>query len=160
VGVFVDAAEAEIRRIAEQVGLSSVQLHGRESPALVADLRRSGLRVIKALFTDRSPGLAESARFQADAFLVEPGRGPLPGGSGTAWGWAVPADFHPGAPVILAGGLQAGNVLEAIQAVRPDAVDVSSGVESSPGRKDPERVRAFLQAVRTCPAHPTRRRVF
>jgi phosphoribosylanthranilate isomerase len=160
VGVFVDAAESEIRRIANSAGLSAVQLHGRETPALVADLRRAGLRVIKVLFTDRLPRLAEADRYAADSFLVEPGRGPLPGGSGAAWPWAVPAEWNRATPVILAGGLDAGNVREAILSVAPDAVDVSSGVESAPGRKDLDRVRAFVEAVRACPTPGIGRRIF
>jgi phosphoribosylanthranilate isomerase len=163
VGVFADAAEAGIRSMTDRLGLSAVQLHGRESPALVAILRRAGLRVIKALFSARSPGLAEAGGYRADAFLVEAGAGPLPGGSGTAWSWDLPGAFSRGTPLILAGGLQAGNVTQVIRAARPDAVDVSSGVESAPGRKDPERVRAFLEAVRRCPADLTQtmhRRIF
>ncbi len=163
VGVFVNAPGAEIRRIVERVGLSAVQLHGQEPPALVDGIRRSGLRLIKALFLDRSPRLEEARRYSADAFLVEAGRGPLPGGSGKAWDWTLPASFSRGTPLVLAGGLHAGNVREAIQVARPDAVDVSSGVESAPGRKDPERVRAFLNAVRACPAgpaHAAQRRIF
>lgn len=160
VGVFVGAAESEIRHAAEKLGLSAVQLHGSETPALVADLRRAGHRVIKALFVGRPPGFDDAPLYPVDAILMEPGNGALPGGSGAAWGWAVPDGLRSGLPLVLAGGLHSGNVRDAIKTAQPDAVDVSSGVESAPGRKNPERVRAFLEAVRACPAHPTLRRIF
>ena len=163
VGVFVDAGETEIRQQVERLGLTAVQLHGRENPTLVADLRRTGLFVIKALFINRQPDFMAVSRYLASAFLIEAGRGLLAGGTGQPWPWAIPGEFYRGTPLILAGGLQADNVRDAIQSVRPDAVDVSSGVESAPGRKDPDRVRAFLEAARACPASPAqsiRRRIF
>jgi phosphoribosylanthranilate isomerase len=160
VGVFVDAAEVEIRQTVERVGLAAVQLHGRENTFLVADLRRSGLLVIKALFTGREPGVDAARDYLASAFLVEAGRSQQPGGTGREWNWEVPDGFYRGAPLILAGGLAPANVAAAVRAVRPDAVDVSSGVESAPGRKDRKLVRAFVDAVRGCPVEINPRRIF
>ena len=103
----------------------------------------------------RPPSQAgEAARYPADAFLVEAGRVPCRAARARRGPGRFPPDSARGTPVILAGGLNAGNVREAIRSAAPDAVDVSSGVESAPGRKDPDRVRAFVEAVRACPTPP------
>ena len=150
IGVFVDAPEAEILEAVRQVGLDAVQLHGRETPELVARLSAAGVRVVMTLRTAGSLA-ADAGRFsQAPAFLVECApAGELPGGNGQAWDWTGARVLASGStPFALAGGLNPGNVVAAILAAQPSAVDVSSGVEAAPGVKDLEKVRQFIQAVR------------
>ena len=89
-------------------------------------------------------------RYPANAYLLECGGGKLPGGNARTWDWAAAREWAVRGPVILAGGLAPENVARAIAAARPAAVDVSSGVESAPGRKDIAKVSAFIAAVRTC----------
>jgi phosphoribosylanthranilate isomerase len=158
VGVFVDTSFDEIMHTVDRCGLTAVQLHGRETPQLVADLKKAGLQVIKALFTGRSPGFAAAADYDADAFLVECGRGPLPGGNAVAWDWSAAARLARRFPLVLAGGLAPGNIAAAIAAARPHAVDVSSGVEIRPGVKDLHRVRTLIEATRAC-SLPLRKRI-
>jgi phosphoribosylanthranilate isomerase len=157
VGVFVDEPLARMLAVAADVGLNAVQLHGNESPEVVARLRREGLVVIKALFAEREPRLDQAPRYPASAFLVECGRGALPGGNALAWEWSEAAALGGFYPVILAGGLAPDNAAHAILSAHPDAVDVSSGVESAPGCKDLGKVGHFIAAVREAGA---RRRIF
>ena len=157
VGVFVNAPFERIRQVARTVGLTAVQLHGSEPPETAARLGAEGLLVVKALFAERTPGLDRAQAYAPAAVLVECGQGALPGGNALVWEWGRAAAIGEGSPLILAGGLAPGNVAAAIAQARPDAVDVSSGVEVSPGRKDIDKVRAFIRAARA--AH-CRRRVF
>lgn len=149
VGVFVDADREEILARVKGCRLSAVQLHGQEPPEFVDEMRRNGLTVIKALFASRSPGLDRSGSYEPSAFLVECGRGKLPGGNARAWHWADAATLDSPKPVILAGGLNPDNIAEAIAMAHPDGVDLSSGVERSPGEKDIGKVRRFISAVRS-----------
>ena len=159
VALFVDAPVAQIRKTANVLGLRTVQLHGRESPDDVAALRP--LRVIKALGFDQiENGNAELKRFGALENLAgllldaPPVAGQLPGGSGRTFDWHALASKRMRHVLpqqvrrILAGGLSHANVAEAIGVVRPYAVDVSSGVESEPGVKEPKKIHTFCQAVR------------
>lgn len=157
VGVFVDAPLEHLLAVADKTGLRALQLHGNEPPAIVQRLRQEGLLVIKALFEQREPRFDRAAHYRASAFLVECGRGILPGGNALAWQWSGAADLGSGYPVVLAGGLTPGNVAQAVRASVPDAVDVSSGVESAPGRKDLRKVADFIAAVSDAGA---RRRIF
>ncbi len=150
VGVFVNATYEEIFKKVEYCRLSAVQLHGKESPDLVKQLSDAGIPVIKALFMDGRPALSEADRYAASAFLVECSKGPLPGGNAMAWDWGSAKAFGEKHPLILAGGLTPENVCQAVSSARPLAVDVSSGVEASPGRKDLKRVAAFVEAVSNC----------
>jgi phosphoribosylanthranilate isomerase len=158
VGVFVDESAASICEIAERVGLDAAQLHGDEPPETVAELEP--LKVIKA-FRIGGEADAKSARAwreacrragrEPDAYLVDasvPG-GPK-GGTGRPANWDLAARLalEGFRPLILSGGLSADNVAEAIRQVRPWGVDGSSGLEEAPGRKDPDRIRAFIEAVR------------
>lgn len=154
VGVFVDRPVEEVDRLAERLGLAAVQLHGSEEPRVCAALRRRGWEVWKAL-RPREPEELErlAGRYEevADALLVEGWSAEAAGGTGTA----VPHEWLAGdagwareGRLVLAGGLDPENVAEAVRKVRPDVVDVSSGVEEAPGRKDPDRIRAFVAAVR------------
>ncbi len=150
VGVFVNASYDHILRKADICRFSAVQLHGQESPDLVKRLGDTGLPVIKALFVDGNPNLSEVKNYEASAFLVECSKGPLPGGNAMAWDWGAAKEFGRAHPLILAGGLSPGNVTEAISSALPLAVDVSSGVERSPGRKDLEQVARFIEEVSKC----------
>ena len=148
VGVFVDASRDELRRVAEAVPLDLVQLHGHEPLEALEGLPR---RAIKALGVGADFDLEQARRYaeRADALLLDTGGQARPGGSGRAFDWAIARALRARVPrLILAGGLTPDNVAAAITAVRPDAADVSSGVESSPGRKDAAKVRAFIEAVR------------
>jgi indole-3-glycerol phosphate synthase/phosphoribosylanthranilate isomerase len=147
VGVFVDEPFDAILDRVKACRLSAVQLHGAESPSLVERLRQEGMTVIKALFAKKAPFIADASQYPASAFLVECGQGPLPGGNALAWDWQAAQAVGRPVPLVLAGGLDAANVAAAIGSCLPDAVDVSSGVESTPGRKDLHKAAAFIQAV-------------
>jgi phosphoribosylanthranilate isomerase len=155
VGVFVDEAFDTILDTAERTGITTVQLHGREAPELVARLRAQGLVVIKALFAEKPPLIDQAEMYPASAFLVECGRGALPGGNAWAWDWGRAAGLGQRHPLILAGGLAPLNAALAVRAARPDAVDVSSGVEASPGCKDILKVNQLIAAVAAAAARRT-----
>ena len=143
VGLFVAQADDEIRRCARHLDL--VQLHGNESPD---DCARLDIPWIKALrMRDGIDLHAEATRYDAArGLLLDAYRPGVPGGTGETFDWSrIPANLAK--PVILAGGLTADNVAEAIHRVRPYAVDVSGGVEAAKGLKDPARIRAFLSQV-------------
>jgi len=122
-------------------------LHGQESPELVDELRKAGIIVIKAIFLNGTPSLELISSFKASAYLIECAGGTLPGGNALAWDWSAAAGVSQRDPLILAGGLNPDNISLAIGEAFPDAVDVSSGVESSPGRKDTDKVKRLLEAV-------------
>jgi phosphoribosylanthranilate isomerase len=157
VGVFVDEPFGGIMALAAHTGFTAVQLHGNESPEAVERLRREGLFVIKALFADRAPGMEAGSQYSASAFLVECGRGALPGGNAREWDWSRAGPFAERHPLILAGGLTPESAAQAVRAALPDAVDVSSGVEAGPGRKEIRKVEQLIAAVATAGA---RRRIF
>lgn len=145
IGVFVDPRQSEVERVLARAGLSVLQFHGDESPS---ECERYGLPYIKAIRVRGGEDWAEiEARYAgARAFLVDSYRRGLPGGTGSVFDWSlVPLDRD--RALVLAGGLKAGNVAQAVRAVRPYAVDVCGGVEESPGRKSPALVGAFIQAV-------------
>ncbi|MCZ7639282.1 MAG: phosphoribosylanthranilate isomerase [Verrucomicrobia bacterium] len=146
VGVFVDAAIEVIEEAVVQCGLDVVQLHGGESPAFCGRLSRP---VIKAVRVRGPETLAELAGYATAAWLLDayvPGQR---GGTGATFDWGLATQaVGLGRPVILAGGLTAANVAAAVRQVRPYAVDVSSGVESEPGRKDAAAIEAFVRAAK------------
>ncbi len=160
VGVFVDETADEIMATADACGLDAVQLHGNEPPETVDVLRREGLLVIKALFAARSPSLFAAENYHPSAFLVECGAGRLPGGNAEAWNWEQARPLADRCPLILAGGLNPANIVRAIRQGQPDAVDLSSGVESAPGIKDLAKVAALMAAVKTCRSEHTLREIF
>ena len=147
VGVFVNEDYRTVMDVVESCGIRTVQLHGQEPPELIKRLRDTGLVVLKALFYSKQPFLDRAADYDASAFLVECGAGRLPGGNARQWDWAAAEKTDRSCPVILAGGLTADNISRAILLGKPDAVDVSSGVEQLPGEKDMNKVAAFLDAV-------------
>lgn len=151
IGVFVNESPERVVAIAREVGLSAVQLHGDETSAEVAAVARF-VPVIKALrVRDRASVMAAAAYPDAHGYLFDAYAPGAYGGTGTRFNWdllAPESGLSPPRPWVLAGGLTPENVEEAIRRCRPYAVDVSSGVEASPGRKAPEKVREFIQRVR------------
>ena len=149
VGVFVNPTLDFVAGLADAVGLSMVQLHGDEGPVFCAEVaRRTGCKVIKAARVRSGADIQALSAFHTDYHLLDSYVSGVPGGSGEAFAWEL-ARAHAGpAPVILSGGLSADNVAEAIATVRPFAVDVASGVERSPGRKDANKLEAFAAAAR------------
>lgn len=153
VGVFVNATVEQIREVAEKVGLRAVQtydvpLETDFSP--FASIPAYRIKTVPHLATTRTDlAAARRSGHAPPAVLVDSYvRGEM-GGTGHTAPWDLIADFEPGVPVILAGGLTPENVAAAIELVKPWGVDVASGVESSPGRKDLGKLRAFVQAVRS-----------
>lgn len=145
VGVFVNETAETINRIADRCGLDAVQLHGDESPAFCRKIKH---RVIKAVRVKDSGSLKGLSRYTVDGFLLDAFKEDQRGGTGKVFDWALAQRAKKYGPVIIAGGLNPRNVKEAIRQVRPYGVDVSSGVEQSPGKKDPKKLKAFLKAVR------------
>jgi phosphoribosylanthranilate isomerase len=151
VGVFVNESPDEMARVADGVGLDLLQLHGDEPPEALESLPRPA---IKAVRVGKGFAADEALRYagKAAGLLVDtrlPGETQLPGGTGVPFDWSLVRGLAGRVPfLMLAGGLHPGNVADAIHAVRPHAVDVASGVEALPGRKDPEKVRAFVRAAR------------
>jgi phosphoribosylanthranilate isomerase len=160
VGVFVNEPFATIMKKVERCGLKAVQLHGQESAELAKSLQNEGLLVIKAIFVNRVPSLECVGSFKTSAYLIECAGGPLPGGNALTWDYGAVAGFSGKNAVILAGGINPDNVSRAIREVLPDAVDVSSGVESAPGRKDMDKVKRFLEAVSLTDCSRKPRRIF
>lgn len=153
VGVFVDAEDTVIADAIEAAGLDVLQLHGAETPQRVADVKsRFGLPVWKALpiSAGRDVGLAPAYQDVADFILFDAKtpKGSLPGGMGLAFDWSLLALYRGAAPWGVAGGLTPANVAEAIGVTKAPLVDTSSGVESAPGVKDINKIRAFCTAAR------------
>jgi phosphoribosylanthranilate isomerase len=149
VGVFVDALENVILGIARAVNLEFLQLHGQETPRVARALARS-YPVIKA-FRVRSDFLArELSRYSAaSAFLLDGFDSERRGGTGKTFDWGVARQAKRYGPIILAGGLTPANAARAIAAVQPFAIDVCSGVESKPGKKDSRLLKKLMRAVET-----------
>jgi phosphoribosylanthranilate isomerase len=148
VGVFVNAERTRIAALVEQLGLHAVQFHGDEA---VADLRGWPCKTVKALRVPADGPLPDWQQFPTDYLLLDTHKPGRYGGTGEAFAWERAAALPPAclSRLILAGGLTPESVAAAVCAVRPWAVDVASGVESAPGRKDPEKVRAFIANAKT-----------
>lgn len=141
VGIFVNASAASICRVATEIGLDLVQVHGAYEPNEL-----ESLNVIRAIPASRSLKASDFAG--CDNVLLDTAS-PAFGGSGKTFDWSIARELRGSIKTLfLAGGLNAENVEQAIHAVEPDVVDIASGVESAPGRKDPLKVSAFIQAVR------------
>ena len=143
VGVFVDQSAEEMMDVKRRAGLSALQLHGDEDPAILAALEGP---VLKAFRQPPAPGLL--ARWRVAGFLADGASQTEYGGAGKSAPDALIAALKPTGRLVLAGGLTPDNVAARIQAVRPYAVDAVSGVEAAPGRKDHAALRRFLDAVR------------
>jgi phosphoribosylanthranilate isomerase len=149
VGVFVNQPLETVRRIVDDCGLALAQIHGDETPAYCESLDRPVLRAIRLKDRKSFLALAEyKGRAGVRGFVVDAFSAESYGGTGQTVDWALAGEAAKAAPVLLAGGLTPHNVREAIEQVRPYGVDVSSGVEASPGRKDPHKLEAFIQSVR------------
>lgn len=147
VGVFVNWQAAPVTTLAKALALSAAQLHGDEPPKLVTEIARK-VSVIKGLHVGKGTALPPFAKYRgATAFLLDAPHSGQYGGTGHTTDWSLAQTAAKSHRILLAGGLTPENVAEAILAVRPYAVDVTSGVEAKPGRKDPGKLRAFFDEV-------------
>ena len=147
VGVFVNPSEELVRRAIGECGLNLLQFHGDEPPGFCTQF---GLMSMKAFRVRDAESLKELAKYHTDAWLLDAYVSDTFGGTGEKFNWHLAAELpKSGRPVFLAGGLTPENVAEAIRQVQPFGVDVSSGVESSPGRKDPGKVRSFINSAKS-----------
>ena len=145
-GVFVNAGEDLVTRAIGECGLSLLQFHGDEPPEFCVQF---GLMSMKAFRIRDVESLKEIPNYQTDAYLLDAYSPEARGGTGEKFNWDLAIEAQKfGKPIFLAGGLTPENVADAVKKVRPFAVDVSSGVESAPGKKDAAKVRAFIAAVR------------
>ncbi|MER8533112.1 phosphoribosylanthranilate isomerase [Mesorhizobium sp. M1005] len=153
VAVTVDAGDAFLDEIVEKMQPDMLQLHGAETPERVAEVKsRYGLPVMKALPVSEAADLGRVKAFIgiADRFLFDakpPKGSELPGGNGLAFDWRILAGLDAGVDYMLSGGLNAGNIGDALRLANPPGIDVSSGVESAPGIKEPALIEQFFRAV-------------
>src|SRR5271167_1601916 len=158
VALTVDAVDATLAAIVDALKPDMLQLHGKEPPARVAALKqRFGLPVMKAIPVEARADLAAVAAYAsvADRLLFDaraPREATRPGGLGKPFDWRLLENLDPGVPFMLSGGLDAGNLGEALRITRAPGVDVSSSVERAPGEKDPDKIRAFVRAAREAAA--------
>ncbi len=152
VGVFRDEAPERVVDLVNSTGLIGAQLHGHESPAVTKKVAERVQFVIRA-FAAADPALDKASDYGADAILMD---APVPG-SGQLFDWRLTGRVPASQRLLLAGGLTPENVADAVVATQPWGVDVSSGVESTPGHKDPVRLRAFIAAARSVKALDQRR---
>ena len=147
VGVFVNAEEDFILSAMGKVQLSMLQFHGDEEPGFCSQF---GIMTMKAFRVRDAETLKAFPKYQTDAYLLDAYSASARGGSGKTFDWNLAIEAQKlGKPIFLSGGLSPENVVEAVQKVRPFGVDVSSGVESSPGKKDHAKVKAFITAVKS-----------
>jgi phosphoribosylanthranilate isomerase len=142
VGLFVNAALEQVNSTADRCRLDLVQLHGEETPAFCDQMTR---RVMKAFRVRGAESLISLAEYRVAGYLLDAYSPNSYGGTGERFDWDLALTAKKHGPIILAGGLTPENVALAVSSVAPFAVDVSSGVEAAPGRKDPEKVRAFIR---------------
>lgn len=146
VGLFVNEEPRRIRQLADECGLDVIQLHGDEGADACDFAPR---RSIKALRVKDAASLGGHEAYRTSALLLDAWVAGAYGGTGERFNWDLAADIARSRPVILAGGLTPDNVAAAVNAVQPYGVDVSSGVESAPGRKDPVKVAAFIRHAKS-----------
>jgi phosphoribosylanthranilate isomerase len=152
-GVFVNAALDDVIALSEELGLSMLQLHGDEGPSFCAEAaRRTGAKVAKAAQVSDAGDIRDLERFRVDFHLLDarasdPSASNLRGGTGESFDWSLLQARRSKVPLILSGGLRADNAAAAIAAARPFALDTASGTEAAPGRKDPDKLAAFFEAV-------------
>ena len=153
IGVFADASVEEISQIVFDTGLSAVQLHGSESPEFCEQLRQSlpGVEILKALRVRTQECLNQAVTYTScvDTLLLDAYHPQMLGGTGKTLDWGTLRQFHPSCPWFLAGGLTPDNVLEALSRLQPSGIDLSSGVERSPGDKDLDKVAQLFKKVRS-----------
>jgi phosphoribosylanthranilate isomerase len=159
-GVFVNAPLEDVVARSEAVGLTLLQFNGDEGPSFCAEAaRRTGARVIKAAQVSLAGDVRDLERYHVDFHLLdarakEPGREGLRGGTGETFDWTLVSARRSKVPLILSGGLTADNVIDAIAATSPYAVDTASGTEAAPGHKDPRKLKDFFAAVASSAAPP------
>ncbi|MBI2412643.1 MAG: phosphoribosylanthranilate isomerase [Deltaproteobacteria bacterium] len=146
VGVLVNETLEEVRRVREEASLDRVQLHGDETPEYCAEV---GAGVIKAFRIRGRTDIDKLALYDVPAFLLDTYKEGVPGGTGETFNWEIAVEASAERRIILSGGLNAENVAMAIKTVRPYAVDVSSGVEAAPGKKDLEKMKKFIDEAKT-----------
>lgn len=144
IGVFRDQSPERVVETINATGLVGAQLHGGETPDQVAWVRRRVRLVIKAMAAG-APTVPDAGNYKADVLMLDASEP----GSGQLFDWRLTDDVPPGVRLLLAGGLNADNVADAIGQTRPWGVDASTGVESAPGRKDPRKLRAFIAAAKS-----------
>lgn len=149
IGVFVDEPIETILETADSVGLDGVQFHGSMHADVASSLRGHELLVIAGHRIAGHGDITQLDTFDADAHLLDAYVPGLPGGTGTTFDWSLAAQAATRHRILLAGGLTPGNVACAIHIVRPWGVDVSSGIEISPGIKDVDKIRQFIAQART-----------
>lgn len=149
VGVFVDEEADKVMGICRYCGLDTVQLHGNE-PCDYVDYLKEHFRVIKAFRVRDRNDLRLMEGYKAHAFLLDSYERGKAGGTGKTFPWGVARDLGRSRPIIIAGGLNLGNVREAVEIARPFGVDVSSGVELRPGKKDRRLMKRFIEAAKSC----------
>ncbi|MGA2330936.1 MAG: phosphoribosylanthranilate isomerase [Syntrophales bacterium] len=147
VGVFVNHDIHAVREIYDFCGLDLIQLHGDESPAYCREFPQSIL--IKAISPRSVEDLGIVKQYGVKAIMIDARESGLYGGTGNKSNWELAAKLKEMHPLVLSGGLNPGNILSAIRTVSPHAVDVNSGVELSPGEKDPKKVQSIIETVRT-----------
>jgi phosphoribosylanthranilate isomerase len=158
VALTVDADDVLLATVIEVLHPDLLQLHGSEPPERVSVVRqRFGLPIMKAIHVESSADLLMVPAYAevADHLLFDacpPREATRPGGLGNPFDWTLLQNLEAGVPFLLSGGLDAGNVAAALEVTRAAGVDVSSGVERAPGEKDPDKIRAFIRAVRHAPA--------
>jgi phosphoribosylanthranilate isomerase len=147
-GVFVNSTLDEVIEAAERANLTLLQFHGEEGPSFCAEARRrTGAKVIKAMRVSSAADVQAAEAFRTDFHLFDAYWHGLHGGTGRAFDWDLVAKRRSKVPMVLAGGLTQANVAAAIELAKPFGVDVVSGVEAEPGRKDHAKVQAFLEAA-------------
>jgi phosphoribosylanthranilate isomerase len=145
VGLFVNEEPATVNSVADLCGLDLVQLHGEESPDYCAAINR---RIIKAFRVKDVSSLDDLANYRVAACLLDAWSSAAHGGTGTTFNWEIAARAAASQCIILAGGLTPENIAEALATVHPYAVDVSSGVESAPGKKDAGKLSRFIRSCK------------
>lgn len=152
VGLFVNPTDHELEQVLNNVPLDCIQLHGDETPERAQKIKDfSKCVLVKAISVEGVADIEESKKYRniADWVLFDKKGDALPGGNGKTFDWSVLDAYDGHTPFMLAGGLTPDNVHDAIEMVKPDAVDVSSGVESVPGVKDSDKIRSFLLAAKS-----------
>lgn len=152
IAIVVDPTWEQAKALGQTPGITALQLHGAETPEFCRRLREAGIRFEKALPVSDAESIRNPPDYSTTTVLLDSSRAGEFGGSGHTFPWEIAGAFitaNPRLRVVLAGGLTPANVAEAVTMVRPFGVDVTTGVEASPGRKDYDRLRAFIKAART-----------
>ncbi len=153
VGVFVNPKLEQVEVAVADEGLSIVQLNGEEGPSFCTEVaRRTGAKVIKAIHVSSAADVRGADHYRTDFHMFDTRHGDLRGGTGETFDWDLLAARRSEIPTILSGGLRPDNVAAATEVAHPFAVDVASGVEAEPGRKDHELMASFIESARVSPA--------